>query len=103
MTFNAEWIGIPAAVLVLLSYVFSNQLKLRIVNTVASMLFVVYGFIIAIMTNWSTGWSTIILNTLSTIVHIVWIIRYFLSKRKELSKEEPDDTEFSADDRRGQN
>ncbi len=76
-------IGILASSLVLLSYIFSNQKLLRIVNLVASIIFVIYGFglVIGPEFDWTgyDAWPTVILNTFCAIVHIRWLI---LDKKK---------------------
>lgn len=70
-----ELLGILAAVLVLISMLFSNQGKLRIVNLVASAVFVAYSIGLLVTSNWHNGWATGILNTGCIIVHICWFIR----------------------------
>lgn len=87
---NPEWLGIPAAVLVFLSYIFSNQTKLRIVNMVACVFFVAYGLAIAATTGWTTGWATVILNFASFIVHIVWLIKHRKSGNTDNSQRDPE-------------
>lgn len=78
---NPEIFGIPAMVLVFLSYLFTNQVKLRIINIVGCVVFIAYGLAIAATTQWQTGWSTVVLNTASFIVHLVWLIRYKINKK----------------------
>lgn len=80
---NPEFIGIPAATLVLLSYFFKTQVKLRWVNILASAVFVAYGLAIAATTQWTTGWSTVILNALAIVVHVVWLVKYYKGKNKD--------------------
>lgn len=93
---NPEWIGVPAAVLVLLSYLFSNQLKLRILNIVASLVFVAYGLAIAATTGWTAGWSTVVLNALCVVVHIRWLIIY--KKQKKNAELPPEQADLSQTD-----
>ena len=41
-----EWIGYVASVLIVISLIMTSVIKLRIVNTVGCVLFIVYGFIV---------------------------------------------------------
>lgn len=80
-----ELIGTFAAIVVFVSYLFNNQLALRLVNIIASCLFIIYGFFLAAVSGWVNGWSTIALNSGCLIVHIVWIVRY---KRKDIDDDQ---------------
>lgn len=78
-------VGTLASVLVFLSYIFKNQVWLRIVNMIASIIFVAYGLCLYCGTDFSwTSWTAlpvIILNASSATVHAVYLIRYWLKKR----------------------
>lgn len=91
--FNPEWLGVPAAVLVLFSYLFSNQVKLRIVNAVASTVFTAYGIALMVVFGFPTGLSTMLLNAFCVVVHIVWLFRYFRKKKKENADGRADDND----------
>ena len=68
-----EAIGILSAILVLVSYLFTDQRKLRICNLIASVVFVVYGISLAAVSGWVNGWSTIALNSVCIVIHIFWL------------------------------
>ena len=73
---NELTLGLLAGACVLISYLFTNQVKLRIINLAGSFLFVCYGVMLVIITNLASGWTTVILNTICFITHLVWLIRY---------------------------
>ena len=73
---NELTLGLLAGTCVLLSHFFTNQVKLRIINIVGSFLFACYGVALIVITHLASGWTTLILNTISFIVHLVWLIRY---------------------------
>ena len=62
-----EAIGLTASILVMVSYMFTGT-KLRIINLVGSILFLIYGFMIG-------GLSITILNGCSIIVHLYYILK----------------------------
>lgn len=66
-----EWVGLGATSIVLLSLCQSNSKRLRILNTIGSVLFVVYGL-------WKGALSVWILNAVCAIVNV-----YKLWKMKE--------------------
>lgn len=82
-----EIIGTLAAALVLISYIFNDQGKLRTLNLLASFVFTGYGVALAYISHWTNGWATILLNLDCAIVHIVWLVRN--RKKKKLEKENP--------------
>jgi len=59
------WIG---TALVLFSFTLSNMFKLRIVNAIGSIAWVVYGIQTEIM-------PTIFINTCVLIIHTIWLIK----------------------------
>ena len=65
----SELIGAVAALLVLISYTFKDQRRLRIVGIVSCIVFTLYGLQIAYLSNWVNGWSTITLNISCIIVN----------------------------------
>ena len=71
-----EWLGIIASLIVLISFLTSNQIKTRIINMVGCVVFVVYGFMLP-------AYSTAFMNAAMLVVHIVFLTRHFLKKRKE--------------------
>ena len=79
-----EWLGIVASAFILVSFLMTNQVWIRIINMVGCVVFVVYGMILP-------AYSTAFMNFALFIVHIVYLTKYFLKKRKEKkgSQEEP--------------
>ena len=73
---TVEIIGTLSAVLVLASYFFTDQAKLRTFNIVASIGFIVYGFCLAAVSGWVNGWATIALNLSCIVTHVVWIVKH---------------------------
>lgn len=65
-----EIVGITGTLFVLLSFLMKDLTKVRIVNIIGAILFVVYGILI-------NAYSTWILNGVLIIIHII-----FLTKRK---------------------
>ncbi|MCM1322990.1 MAG: hypothetical protein NC218_02290 [Acetobacter sp.] len=101
-------IGILASVLVLLSYIFSNQKKLRIINLVASIIFVIYGLFLVCGEDFTWThydcWPTAILNAFCAVVHIRWFIMDAKNKHKNdtandsLSNEEKTNDQLTTKD-----
>ena len=63
-----EVIGIVATLFVLLSFLFKKPYKIRIVNILGALLFVIYGLLL-------NAWSVWILNLILIFVHIYYILR----------------------------
>ena len=74
-----EWLGIIASAIVLISFLTSNQIKTRIINMAGCVVFVVYGFLLP-------AYSTAFMNLAMLVVHIVFLTRHFIKKRKEKSE-----------------
>lgn len=62
-----ELLGTLASVLVMLSYTLDGK-KLRIVNIVGSILFIIYGIMLG-------GISVIILNSITIPIHLYYILK----------------------------
>ena len=62
------WIGIIASVIVAISFVFKSQRKVRIVNTVGSIIFIVYGSLISSI-------SIIFLNVTAIVINIIYLVK----------------------------
>lgn len=71
-----EWLGLVASAFVLISFIMSNQIKIRIINMVGCVAWVIYGFL-------RPSYSAAIMNGAVFIVHIIYLTKYFLDKRKE--------------------
>jgi len=63
-----EIIGIIATLFVLLSFIFNNETRIRQINIVGAVLFVVYGIIISAL-------SVYILNGALIIIHIYKLLK----------------------------
>ena len=75
-----EWLGIVASAFVLVSFLTSNQIKTRIINSVGCLIFVIYGLILP-------AYSTAFMNAALLIVHAVALTKYFMKKRKDKNPE----------------
>lgn len=62
-----EAIGLVGGFIVMLSYFYTGK-KLRIVNVIGSVIFVVYGIMLK-------AYSLILLNVVATIVHLYYIMK----------------------------
>lgn len=62
-----ELLGTLASVLVMLSYTLDGK-KLRIVNIIGSILFIIYGIMLG-------GISVIILNSITIPIHLYYILK----------------------------
>lgn len=71
-----EWLGLLAALFVLLSFVFKNILIIRCVNLIGATVFVVYGLLIHSYSVW-------IMNSCLIVVQIYYIIKIFRNRRNK--------------------
>ncbi len=67
-----EWVGYLASAVLLVSFTMKSLSKLRLVNSMGAILFVVYGFML------NTSWPIIITNTAILGINI-----YYLTKTKK--------------------
>lgn len=74
-----EWLGLVASLVVLVSFLMTNQIKTRIINMVGCIVFVIYGLLLP-------TYSTAFMNGAVFIVHVVFLIKHFVQKRKEKLK-----------------
>ena len=74
-----EWLGLVASLIVLVSFLMTNQIKIRIINMVGCIAFVIYGLLLP-------TYSTAFMNGAVFIVHVVFLIKYFVQRRKEKLK-----------------
>ncbi len=63
-----EIIGIAGTLFVLLSFLMKDLIKVRIINIVGAVLFVVYGLLIGALSTW-------LLNGILVIIHIVYLLK----------------------------
>lgn len=68
---DVEIIGICASLLVFISFLFSEQKAIRIVNICGALLFVIYGILIGAFSVWFLNGGLIIVH----IIHMVRLIR----------------------------
>lgn len=67
-----EIIGITGTLFVLLSFLMKDLTKVRIINIMGAILFVVYGILINALSTW-------LLNAILVIIHIIYLVK---EKRK---------------------
>lgn len=75
-----EWLGLVASIIILISFLTSNQIKTRIINMVGCIAFVIYGLLLP-------AYSTAFMNFALVVVHIVFITKHFIKRRKENNSE----------------
>jgi hypothetical protein len=63
-----EALGILATIFVLISFLFKSTLKIRLVNIIGAVLFVIYGLLINSISVW-------LLNGALIIIHLYFIIK----------------------------
>lgn len=61
-----ELIGVSGSVLVLISFLFSNEIKIRLVNIIGALLFVIYGLCIQALSVW-------LLNGILILIHLLFL------------------------------
>ena len=76
-----EWLGIVASAFVLVSFIMTKQVWIRIINMVGCIAFVVYGMLLP-------SYATAFMNGAVFIVHTVYLTKYFLKMRREKNAEQ---------------
>lgn len=76
-----EWLGIIASAIVLISFLTSNQIKTRIINMIGCIAFIIYGLLLP-------AYSTAFMNFALLVVHIVFLTKYFIKRRKKNTDKE---------------
>ena len=71
-------------------FLFSNELKTRLINFVGCAIWVVYGFVVG-------AYSTSFMNGALIIVHIVKLTKMFIDKRKKNAEQEKNFSKRIAD------
>ena len=71
-----EWLGIIASTIVLVSFLTTNQIKTRIINSVGCVGFIIYGLMLP-------AYSTAFMNIAMLVVHIVFLTKHFIKQHKE--------------------
>jgi hypothetical protein len=69
-----EWIGYLASLVLMISFSMKNIIKLRFINSLGAILFVIYGFMLA------TSWPIIITNVFILGVNIYYLSKHFTQK-----------------------
>lgn len=70
-----EWLGILASAFVLVSFLFTKQTITRLINICGCAVFVVYGILLP-------AYSTAFMNAALIVVHIVFLVKEYLAKKK---------------------
>ena len=89
---KSEWLGIVASIFILVSFLTSNQIKTRIINSIGCVVFVVYGFLLP-------TYSTAFMNAAMLVVHAVFLIKYIVKKRKDKNKDNVPENNADRDQR----
>ena len=71
-----EWLGLIASVIVFISFLTSNQIRTRIINIFGCIAFIIYGLLLP-------AYSTALMNFAVLVVHLVFLTKYFIKKRKQ--------------------
>lgn len=58
-----EWLGIVGSILIILAFVNKDEFKIRILDCIGALLFILYGFL-------TKTWSTMFLNAVLVLVHL---------------------------------
>lgn len=66
---NIEYLGLLATTIIAFSFICNGEFRIRLINSIGSVLFVIYGLSIH-------AWSVAILNSLVIIVNIVKFYKY---------------------------
>lgn len=82
MISGIEYVSMAAGVVIIMSAIPKNQLHLRIMSAVGSLLLAIYGILLLIKTNYATGHSTIVLNTITLTLSIYHTIRIIRNRKK---------------------
>ena len=69
-----EFIGFAGTLFVLLSFLMKDLVKVRIINIIGAILFVVYGLCIGALSTW-------LLNGVLILVHCWFLIKQYVNKR----------------------
>jgi hypothetical protein len=69
-----EWIGYLASLVLMISFLMKNINRLRIINSIGAILFIIYGVMLAI------SWPIIITNAFILGVNIFYLTKHFTAK-----------------------
>ncbi|WP_396146557.1 uroporphyrinogen decarboxylase [Flavobacterium sp.] len=68
---TTELIGYLASLVLMISFLMKNIIKLRIINSIGAILFIVYGFMLAI------SWPIIITNAFILCVNTYYLMKHY--------------------------
>ena len=88
---SVEWLGIIASAFILVSFLFSKQLITRIINMVGCLAFVIYA------TVFIQSFSTAFMNGALFIVHIVFIVKDYVARKKSKQGDKLNEEHASSD------
>ena len=72
-----EWVGYAASIMIAISLLMTDILKLRIINSIGCVLFVIYGFSV-------NAYPVGVINAFIFLVNIFYIFKFFKNKNKRL-------------------
>ena len=91
INWSTEWLGIVASAFILVSFLFSKQLITRLINMVGCLAFVIYA------TVFIQSFSTAFMNGALFIVHIVFIVKDYVARKKKANQTKTEDEQATAD------
>ena len=89
---SVEWLGIIASLFILVSFLFTKQLITRLINMVGCLAFVIYA------TVFIQSFSTAFMNGALFIVHIIFIVKDYLARKKSKNATPTTESPDSAND-----
>lgn len=84
---SVEWLGIIASAIILVSFLFSKQLVTRLINMVGCVAFVIYALV------YIQSFSTAFMNGALFVVHIIFIVKDYLARKKNKDTVEKTDVD----------
>ncbi|MBL7885170.1 MAG: YgjV family protein [Flavobacterium sp.] len=69
-----EWVGYLASLVLMISFLMKNINRLRIINSIGAVLFIVYGVMLAI------SWPVIITNAFILGVNVFYLTKHYSQK-----------------------
>lgn len=70
-----EWVGYLASLVLMISFLMKNINRLRIINSIGAVLFIVYGVMLAI------SWPVIITNAFILGVNVFYLTKHYGQKK----------------------
>lgn len=70
-----EWVGYLASLVLMISFLMKNINRLRIINSIGAVLFIVYGVMLAI------SWPVIITNAFILGVNVFYLTKHYSQKK----------------------